>query len=74
MEDTPDIYLVWDRPKGKFIHIPQEFVDNNDGRRTEMTRRDIGRSQGKYPVNPMVRMADPVSAVVCMVSYNDLVD
>ena len=65
--------MVWDRPKGTFIHITQECVDNNDGRITDITRRGIGRSQETYPVNPVVCLADPVSAVVCMVSYDNLV-
>ena len=73
LEDTPDTDLGWYRPKGKFIHIPQECVDNNYGRRTEMKIRGIGRSQETYPVNPVIGMEDPVSAVVCMVSYADLV-
>ena len=73
LEDTQDIDLGWDRHKVKFVHIPQECVENNVGRITDRTRRDIGRSQEIYPVNPVVRMVDPVSAVVCMVSYNYLV-
>ena len=73
MEYTLDIDLGWDRPKGKVIHIPQKFFENNYGRRTDSTRRDIGRSQETYTVNPVVHMADPVSPVVCMVSYADLV-
>ena len=74
LEETPDKDLVWDRPKGKFIHIPQECVDNNYGRRTDSTRRGIGRSLETYPANAVVGMEDPVSAVVCMVSYADLVN
>ena len=74
LEDTPDKELGWDRPKGKFIHIPQECVDNNYRRRTYRTRRVIGRSQETYPANAVVHMEDPVSAVVCMVSYADLVN
>ena len=73
LEETLDIDLGWDRPKGEFIHTPQECVDNNDGRRTDRKRTGIGRSQETYPVNPVVRMADPISAVVYMVSYSDLV-
>ena len=73
MEDIPDIDLGWGRPKGKFIHIPQECVENNDGRSMDSTRRDIGRPQGKYPVNPVVHMAYPVSGVMCIVSYAGLV-
>ena len=65
--------MGWDRPKEKFIHIPQECVENNEGIRTDRTRRDIGRSQETYPVNPVVRMADHVSAVVYIVSSADLV-
>ena len=71
--ETPDTDLVWDRPKGRFIHIPQECVHNNYGRITDRTRRGIGRSLETYLVNPVVHMADPVSSVVCMVSYADLV-
>ena len=73
LEDTPDTDLYLDRPKVKFIHIPQECVDINDGRRTDRKRKNIGRSQETYPVNPVVCMGYSVSAVVCMVSYADLV-
>ena len=73
LEETLEIYLGRDRPKGTFIHTPQECVDNNDGRITDRKRRGIGRSQETYPVNPVVRMSDPISAVVYMVSYSDLV-
>ena len=72
-EETLDIDLGWDRPKGTFIRTPQECVDNNDGRRTDMKRRGIGKSQETYPVNLVLCMADPISDVVCMVSYADLV-
>ena len=34
---------------------------------------DIGRSLETYPVNPVVRMAYPVIAVVYMVIYADVV-
>ena len=74
LEDTPDKDLGWDRPKGKFISIPQERVDNNYGRRTDRKRRGIGRSQETYTVNAVLGMEGPVSAVVCMVSYADLVN
>ena len=73
LEETPDKDLVWDRPKRRFIHIPQECVHNNYGRITDRTRRGIGRSLETYPVNPVVYMSDPVSSVVCMLSYDDLV-
>ena len=50
-----------------------DSADDNEGIITDKTRRDIGRSLETNPVNPVVRMAYPVIAVVCMVRYADVV-
>ena len=52
---------------------PIDGAEKNDRIKTDWTRRDIGRSLETYPVNPVVRMAYPVIAVVYMVIYADVV-
>ena len=60
-------------PKGTLIPIPHECAEKNDGRRTYRTRRGIGRTRETDTVKPVVRMADPVNAVVRRISYADVV-
>ena len=48
-------------------------AENNDGIRTDRTRRGIVSSLETDHVNPVVRMPYPVSAVVCVVSYDVVV-
>ena len=55
------------------LPVSIDGAENNDGIRTDRTRRGIVSSLETDPVNPVVRMPYPVSAVVCVVSYDVVV-
>ena len=85
-EDTPDTYLGWDRPKNKFIPIPQEYVEssdvNADKRTNESWEGSSVESIKSRESNPVVRTMEvnPVersksresNPVVRTVSYTEI--